>query len=80
MKNRKIFLALLLIFSLFLFSGCGGGDDLDQTMPGTDNDITNDNNGAGNDNNGTGNGNGMGDDDILDDNLTDGGITDNTNQ
>lgn len=86
MKNAKILLALLLIFTLFLFSGCGRGDNVNQGMPDTNNGITNDgitdNNNNGTDN-GTrdGNDNGMGTDrNILDDNLTDGGIKDNTNQ
>lgn len=86
MKNTKILLALLLIFTLFLFSGCG---DVNQGMPDTNDGITNDGvNNDGINNNGTDNGtrdgndNGMGTDrDILDDNnLTDGGIRDNTNQ
>lgn len=82
MKNKKIFLVLLLILTLFMFSGCGNDGTIDPDLTdngnGTDNGTINGNengimdNGANN--NGPINGNGTGINDSTN------GALDGTNQ
>lgn len=71
MKNKKIFLMLLLVFALFMFAGCNTNDNVTPDVPNTTNDGT----GGGTDGTGgmndTNNGTGL---------TTDSGINNNTNQ
>lgn len=79
MKNRKIFLMLLLVFALFMFAACSTNDNVNPSVPDTTNNGTDNGtggtNGTGgiNDTNNGMNNNGTG----L---TTDSGIKNNTNQ
>ncbi|MDF3000924.1 MAG: hypothetical protein K0Q48_1043 [Bacillota bacterium] len=74
MKNKKIFLMLLLVFALFMFAACNTNDNVTPDVPDTTNNGTGDGTGGTDGTGGmddTNNGTGL---------TTDGGINNNTNQ